>query len=132
MRRRPGGGCPGYGTETIPKVDKIVGPGNIFVATAKRLTYGQVDIDMIAGPSEILVLADDTAEPAYLAADLMSQAEHDRPGLRHPAHPVGGHRPPDAGGAGQANRRPFPAGHHPRLPGNLRGGYRLPGPWTRR
>ena len=67
-----------YGTETIPKVDKIVGPGNIFVATAKRLTYGQVDIDMIAGPSEILVLADDTAEPAYLAADLMSQAEHDR------------------------------------------------------
>ena len=59
-------------------MDKIVGPGNIFVATAKRLTYGQVDIDMIAGPSEILVLADDTAEPAYLAADLMSQAEHDR------------------------------------------------------
>lgn len=66
-----------YGTESIPKVDKIVGPGNIFVATAKRLTYGQVDIDMIAGPSEILVLADETADPAYLAADLMSQAEHD-------------------------------------------------------
>ncbi|MDD4546632.1 MAG: histidinol dehydrogenase [Oscillospiraceae bacterium] len=66
-----------YGTESIQKVDKIVGPGNIFVATAKRLVYGVVDIDMIAGPSEILILADDTADPAYLAADLMSQAEHD-------------------------------------------------------
>ncbi len=66
-----------YGTATVPKVDKIVGPGNIFVATAKRLTYGVVDIDMIAGPSEILILADDTANPKYLAADLMSQAEHD-------------------------------------------------------
>ena len=66
-----------YGTATIPKVDKIVGPGNIYVATAKRLLFGQVDIDMIAGPSEILVLADKTADPAYLAADLMSQAEHD-------------------------------------------------------
>lgn len=66
-----------YGTQTIPKVDKIVGPGNIFVATAKRLLFGAVDIDMIAGPSEILILADDTANPAYLAADLMSQAEHD-------------------------------------------------------
>lgn len=66
-----------YGTETVPKVDKIVGPGNIFVATAKRLTYGAVDIDMIAGPSEILILADETANPKYLAADLMSQAEHD-------------------------------------------------------
>ncbi len=66
-----------YGTQTVPKVDKIVGPGNIFVATAKRLTYGMVDIDMIAGPSEILILADDTANPKYLAADLMSQAEHD-------------------------------------------------------
>ena len=66
-----------YGTDTIPRVDKIVGPGNIYVATAKRLLFGQVDIDMIAGPSEILVLADDTADPAYLAADLMSQAEHD-------------------------------------------------------
>ena len=66
-----------YGTATIPKVDKIVGPGNIYVATAKRLLFGQVDIDMIAGPSEILVLADETADPAYLAADLMSQAEHD-------------------------------------------------------
>jgi len=66
-----------YGTQTVPKVDKIVGPGNIFVATAKRLTYGVVDIDMIAGPSEILILADETANPKYLAADLMSQAEHD-------------------------------------------------------
>ena len=67
-----------YGTETVPKVDKIVGPGNIFVATAKKLLYGTVDIDMIAGPSEILVLADGSANPAYVAADLMSQAEHDR------------------------------------------------------
>jgi len=67
-----------YGTESIPRVDKIVGPGNIYVATAKKLLYGVVDIDMIAGPSEILVLADDTANPAYIAADLMSQAEHDR------------------------------------------------------
>ena len=67
-----------YGTETVPKVDKIVGPGNIFVATAKKLLYGNVDIDMIAGPSEILVLSDETANPKFLAADLMSQAEHDR------------------------------------------------------
>lgn len=67
-----------YGTESIPRVDKIVGPGNIYVATAKRLLYGTVDIDMVAGPSEILVVADDTAVPQYLAADLMSQAEHDR------------------------------------------------------
>ena len=67
-----------YGTEEIPKVDKIVGPGNIFVATAKKLLYGKVDIDMIAGPSEILVVADETADPKYLAADLMSQAEHDK------------------------------------------------------
>ena len=66
------------GTQTIPKVDKIVGPGNIFVATAKKLLYGTVDIDMVAGPSEILVVADDKAEPKLLAADLMSQAEHDR------------------------------------------------------
>lgn len=66
-----------YGTELIPKVDKIVGPGNIYVATAKKLLYGVVDIDMIAGPSEILVLADETANPKFVAADLMSQAEHD-------------------------------------------------------
>ena len=67
-----------YGTEQVPKVDKIVGPGNIFVATAKKLLYGVVDIDMIAGPSEILIVADKTADPKFLAADLMSQAEHDR------------------------------------------------------
>lgn len=66
-----------YGTQTVPKVDKIVGPGNIFVATAKKLLYGTVDIDMIAGPSEILVMADSSANPAFVAADLMSQAEHD-------------------------------------------------------
>lgn len=67
-----------YGTETVPKVDKIVGPGNIFVATAKKQLYGVVDIDMIAGPSEILIIADSSANPEYLAADLMSQAEHDK------------------------------------------------------
>lgn len=66
-----------YGTESIPKVDKIVGPGNIYVAIAKRLVYGHVSIDSIAGPSEILVLADETANPEYVAADLLSQAEHD-------------------------------------------------------
>lgn len=66
-----------YGTETVPKVDKIVGPGNIYVATAKKLLYGIVDIDMIAGPSEILILADQTAPAKFVAADLMSQAEHD-------------------------------------------------------
>ncbi len=67
-----------YGTRTIPKVDKIVGPGNIYVAMAKKLLFGVVDIDMIAGPSEILIIADETANPKYIAADLMSQAEHDR------------------------------------------------------
>lgn len=66
-----------YGTESIPKVDKIVGPGNIYVALAKKAVYGHVSIDSIAGPSEILVLADDTANPRYVAADLLSQAEHD-------------------------------------------------------
>lgn len=66
-----------FGTETIPAVDKIVGPGNIFVATAKKQLYGTVGIDMVAGPSEILILADETANPKFLAADLMSQAEHD-------------------------------------------------------
>lgn len=67
-----------HGTETIKKVDKIVGPGNIFVATAKKLSYGLVDIDMVAGPSEVLVIADENANPKYIAADLMSQAEHDK------------------------------------------------------
>ncbi len=66
-----------YGTKSIPKVDKIVGPGNIFVALAKKMVYGHVGIDSIAGPSEILVLADETANPRYVAADLLSQAEHD-------------------------------------------------------
>ncbi|EMP65152.1 histidinol dehydrogenase [Streptococcus mutans] len=66
-----------YGTQTLPKVDKITGPGNIFVATAKKLVYGVVGIDMIAGPSEIGVITDSTANPVYVAADLLSQAEHD-------------------------------------------------------
>ena len=66
-----------FGTQTIPRFDKIVGPGNIYVATAKRMVYGQVDIDMVAGPSEVLIIADHTANPKYIAADLLSQAEHD-------------------------------------------------------
>ena len=69
-----------FGTKTIPKVDKIVGPGNIFVATAKKEVYGQVGIDMIAGPSEVLIIADDSADPGFVAQDLISQAEHD-PGV---------------------------------------------------
>ncbi len=67
-----------YGTETVPKVDKIVGPGNAYVAEAKKQVFGQVAIDMIAGPSEILVLADGTCDPGFVAADLLSQAEHDK------------------------------------------------------
>ena len=67
-----------YGTETVPRVDKICGPGNIYVNTAKRLVYGQVDIDMFAGPSEILIIADETADPEFVAADMLSQAEHDK------------------------------------------------------
>jgi histidinol dehydrogenase len=70
-------GALAYGTESVPKVDKIVGPGNLYVAAAKRLVFGEVSIDSIAGPSEILVVADDTADPALIAADLLSQAEHD-------------------------------------------------------
>lgn len=66
-----------YGTETIPSVDKIVGPGNIYVATAKKMVFGTVDIDMIAGPSEIFIVADENADPEFIAADLLSQAEHD-------------------------------------------------------
>lgn len=67
-----------YGTESVPAVDKIVGPGNVFVATAKRMVFGKVAIDMVAGPSEILIVADGGCNPAYVAADLLSQAEHDR------------------------------------------------------
>ena len=66
-----------FGTETVPKVEKITGPGNIFVTLAKKAVYGHCDIDMLAGPSEILIIADETADPTYLAADLLSQAEHD-------------------------------------------------------
>ncbi|MEK6672230.1 MAG: histidinol dehydrogenase [Nitrospirota bacterium] len=70
-------GAMAYGTQTIKKVDKIVGPGNIYVATAKKMVFGEVDIDMIAGPSEILIIADKNANPVFIAADLLSQAEHD-------------------------------------------------------
>lgn len=71
-------GALSYGAGEIPRVDKIVGPGNAYVAAAKRLVYGTVDIDMIAGPSEILIIADESADPAYVAADMLSQAEHDK------------------------------------------------------
>ncbi len=70
-------GAMAYGTETIRKVDKIVGPGNIYVATAKKMVFGEVDIDMIAGPSEILIIADNSANPIFISADLLGQAEHD-------------------------------------------------------
>lgn len=66
-----------YGTKSIKQVDKIVGPGNIYVAVAKRMVFGQVGIDMVAGPSEILIIADSTADPAFIAADMLGQAEHD-------------------------------------------------------
>ena len=67
-----------YGTQTIPRVDKICGPGNIYVNTAKRLVYGQVDIDMFAGPSEVIIIADESANPEFVAADMLAQAEHDK------------------------------------------------------
>jgi len=70
-------GAMAYGTKTIKKVDKVVGPGNIYVATAKKMVFGTVDIDMIAGPSEILIIADSSAHPVFAASDLLSQAEHD-------------------------------------------------------
>ncbi len=66
-----------YGTDTVPRVDKIIGPGNIYVATAKKMLYGQCGIDMVAGPSEVVIIADETADPAHAAADLLAQAEHD-------------------------------------------------------
>jgi histidinol dehydrogenase len=70
-------GALAYGTKTVARVDKIVGPGNIFVATAKRLVFGEVDIDMVAGPSEVLIIADGSANPEWVAADMLAQAEHD-------------------------------------------------------
>jgi histidinol dehydrogenase len=74
-------GALAYGTETVPRVDKIVGPGNRYVAAAKRLVFGMVDIDMVAGPSEIVIVSDEKTPPPYLAADLISQAEHDERAL---------------------------------------------------
>jgi histidinol dehydrogenase len=74
-------GALAYGTKSVPKVDKIVGPGNQYVATAKRLVYGHVDIDMVAGPSEIVIVSDETTPPSFVAADLISQAEHDEMAL---------------------------------------------------
>ena len=80
-------GALAYGTETIAQVDKIVGPGNAYVAAAKRRVFGVVGIDMVAGPSEILVICDGTADPDWIAMDLFSQAEHDEAGAGHPALP---------------------------------------------
>ena len=76
-RRRAGGGALAYGRRPFRAVDKIVGPGNLFVALAKRYVYGKVDIDRIAGPSEVVVIADGSTPPYWVAADLISQAEHD-------------------------------------------------------
>jgi hypothetical protein len=95
-----------YGTESVPAVDKIVGPGNAFVAEAKRQVFGQVAIDMIAGPSEILVIADDKADAAVVAADLLSQAEHDKNAaavLGDALPPSGGSRGSGVGGADPAS-----------------------------
>ena len=114
-----------YGTETVPKVDKIVGPGNIFVATAKKHLYGTVDIDMIAGPSEILIVADETAKPAYLAADLMSQAEHDRMAsaiLITTSEKLAQETVAQLQEQGAA---PFPPGNYRGIPDQFRRGYRL-------
>ena len=104
-----------YGTETIPRVDKIVGPGNVYVAAAKRLVFGQVDIDSIAGPSEVLLLVDGSADPRYVAADMLSQAEHDELAAAVCVTPVHGHGPEGAGrhrGAAQEHPagRPSPSG----------------------
>ena len=116
-----------YGTETIPPVDKIVGPGNIYVATAKKLLYGQVDIDMIAGPSEILVVADETADPVYLAADLMSQAEHDRLASAILLCTQRTDCPKNHRRNGTAVFDAFPAGDHFGLAGKLWRSHCLPG-----
>ena len=97
-------------------MDKIVGPGNIFVATAKKHLYGTVDIDMIAGPSEILIVADETAKPAYLAADLMSQAEHDRMASAILITTSEKLAQEDRGPSSRSRRSTFPAGKLSRNP----------------
>ena len=97
-----------YGTESVPAVDKIVGPGNIYVATAKRKVFGKVGIDMIAGPSEILVLADGTCSPAWVAADLLSQAEHDKLATAGAGHRQLGPGQGRAGRAGECRSRSCP------------------------
>lgn len=109
-----------YGTKSIPKVDKIVGPGNIYVALAKKAVYGHVSIDSVAGPSEILVLADETANPRYVAADLLSQAEHDEPGFGHSGHHQ--QKPGRTGirGGGSVYTPALPRRYHPEIFGQLR------------
>ena len=108
-----------YGVEGIEPVDKIVGPGNLFVALAKRQVYGEVDIDSIAGPSEVVLIADWTADPRFVAADLISQAEHS-PGASDPDHL--GARPdrPRRRGPRRAARPAQPGRPRPRQPGAVR------------
>ena len=116
-------GALAYGTRTIPKVDKIVGPGNRYVAAAKRLVFGVVDIDMVAGPSEIVVISDEKTPPSYVAADLISQAEHDEMALSILITTVQGVRNEGEGRVKEAARflrkeedcsnQPQPQGRHP-------------------
>ena len=117
-----------YGTQTIPAVDKIVGPGNIYVATAKRKVFGKVGIDMIAGPSEILVLADGGCNPAWVAADLLSQAEHDKLASPVLVTDSAGACQGRAGRAGSSNPPAAPCRHCPGQRGRQRQDHRLCGP----
>lgn len=114
-----------YGTETIRPVAKITGPGNAFVAAAKKLVSGDVGIDMIAGPSEVCVVADETADPRLVAIDLMAQAEHDPLGGLLPRHLLGRLRRRSGGGHPGAPGRFHPRRHHPHLPGRPRAHRRV-------
>lgn len=108
-----------YGTETVAPVDVIAGPGNIWVTTAKRLVQGRVGIDMIAGPSEVLVLADDSANPEWLAADMLSQAEHDALASAIWHHGQRGAGPCRHRGTGTPVSHPAPCRHRAQIAGRL-------------
>ena len=112
----PAIGALAYGTESIRKVDKICGPGNVFVAYAKRMVQGQVDIDGVFGPTETILLADETANPVFCAADLIAQAEHDPHGFGHPRHRFAKPDRRGGSGVGLANRRQPPRRDHPPFP----------------
>ena len=118
-----------FGTESIPKVDKIVGPGNIYVALAKKAVFGYVSIDSIAGPSEILVLADETANPRYVAADLLSQAEHDE--MASAILVTTSQRTGRASirGSGRICSRAFQKRDHPEIPRSIMDIFLLPMIW---